>query len=154
MLTHGTIAYKEAGDELSRRISVAMVMTHHRGFLLVWLIAAPHDAELRELLSAKMGFDPDPATMEAKANAAGDPAKVPTPSRSLSPKPDSESPAASAPASAAENPSTKGQATENSAPPSAPVNDATQFRPTLLKPGETMPAEQVQAKPLPKGPSQ
>jgi hypothetical protein len=154
VLTHGTIAYKEAGDELSRRISVAMVMTHHRGFLLVWLIAAPHDAELRELLSAKMGFDPDPATMEAKANAAGDPAKVTPPSGSLSPKPDSESPAASAPASAAENPSSKGQATENSAPPSAPADDATQFRPTLLKPGETMPAEQVQAKPLPKGPSQ
>ena len=144
----------DGSDNLSTLVDHAVSRLGQAARTLVWLIAAPHDAELRELLSAKMGFDPDPATMEAKANAAGDPAKVPTPSRSLSPKPDSESPAASAPASAAENPSTKGQATENSAPPSAPVNDATQFRPTLLKPGETMPAEQVQAKPLPKGPSQ
>src|SRR5271167_4143218 len=58
VLTHGTIAYKEAGEALSRRISVALAMTEHRGYLLIWLFAAPHEAEMRELLQAKVGFEP------------------------------------------------------------------------------------------------
>src|SRR5271166_1518747 len=68
VMTHGTIAYKEAGDELSRRISVAMVSTQHRGYLLIWLFAAPHDAELRDLLNAKMGFDNEPTSKDASLN--------------------------------------------------------------------------------------
>ncbi len=57
VLTHGTIAYKEAGEALSRRISVALAMTEQRGYLLIWLFAAPHEEELRGLLAAKVGFE-------------------------------------------------------------------------------------------------
>jgi hypothetical protein len=57
VLTHGTIAYKAAGEALSRRISVALAMTVQRGYLLIWLFAAPHENELRELLAAKVGFE-------------------------------------------------------------------------------------------------
>ena len=55
--TQGTIAYKTGGDALSRRVSVALAMTEQRGFLLIWLMAAPHEAELRQLLSAKVSFE-------------------------------------------------------------------------------------------------
>lgn len=59
VLTHGTIAYKEQGESLSRRISVAMAMTQQRGYLLTWLFAAPHEAELRELIAAKIALEED-----------------------------------------------------------------------------------------------
>jgi hypothetical protein len=121
-----------------------MVMTHHRGYLLVWLFAAPHDAELRELMNAKMGFDPDPATMEAKASAASNPEKTPAPGGPPNPEGTAENPAPGG------VPTSKAQPAENP----APASDATAFRPSLLKPGEPMPSEKVQAKPLPKGPSQ
>ena len=65
VLTRGTIAYKTQGDALSRRVSVALAMTQQRGYLLIWLFAAPHDSELRELLHAKVGFEP-----QADANKA------------------------------------------------------------------------------------
>ncbi len=76
VLTHGTIAYKEQGEELSRRISVAVAMTQQRGYLLVWLFAAPHDAELRELMTAKIGFEADtkPAKADANYSRGGAPA--------------------------------------------------------------------------------
>ena len=61
VLTRGTIAYKTQGDALSRRVSVALAMTVQRGYLLIWLFAAPHDAELRELLHAKVDFEPQTA---------------------------------------------------------------------------------------------
>lgn len=57
VLTRGTIAYKTKEDALSRRVSVALAMTQQRGYLLIWLLAAPHDSELRELLHAKVGFE-------------------------------------------------------------------------------------------------
>lgn len=59
VLTHGTIAYKEEGDALTKRVSVSMAMTQQRGYLLIWLFAAPHDAELRELMVARAAFAPD-----------------------------------------------------------------------------------------------
>lgn len=70
VLTHGTIAYKDAGEALSRRISVALAMTVQRGYLLIWLFAAPHEDELRELLAAKVGFDP-------ASNSSGAPVSTP-----------------------------------------------------------------------------
>src|SRR5215471_816191 len=65
VVTHGTIAYKVQTDALSRRVSVAMAMTEQRGYLLIWLFAAPHEAELRELLASKVSFEPDDSTREA-----------------------------------------------------------------------------------------
>ena len=69
VITHGTIAYKEQGESLSRRISVALAMTQQRGYLLIWLFAAPHEAELRELIAAKISFEDD-------GKAAGDDATI------------------------------------------------------------------------------
>ena len=59
VLTRGMLAYKEPGDALSRRITVAMAMTRQRGYLLIWLFAAPHEAELRELMAANIAFEAD-----------------------------------------------------------------------------------------------
>lgn len=144
VLTHGTIAYKEEGDELSRRISVAMVFTQHRGYLLIWLFAAPHDAELRELMNARMGFDNDPASKDALLNRnAGGGAP-----------PDGKQPPAapSANASQAANQSDTGTASAASAPASASATAATSATnsgsqayapPSLLRDGEAMQGQSV-----------
>jgi len=77
VITHGTIAYKEQGEALSRRISVAMAMTQQRGYLLIWLFAAPHEAELRELIAAKIVFEDDakPAPSTTAAGGGGESAE-------------------------------------------------------------------------------
>jgi hypothetical protein len=151
VLTHGTIAYKEEGDALSRRISVAMVLAQHRGYLLVWLFAAPHDAELREVMNAKMGFDPDPKTTEAKASPAGSSEKTQVPGGSVPSESDSSVPALPASGSAPENSVSKSQSGGNATPPSDP---ATMPRPSLLRPGESVQDSQNQGKPLPRSSSQ
>ena len=65
----GVVAYHEDGDALSRRVSVALALTKQRGYLISFFFAAPHEAELHELMNAKAAFDPDPALNEASANA-------------------------------------------------------------------------------------
>jgi len=147
VLTHGTIAYKEAGDELSRRISVAMVFTQHRGYLLMWLFAAPHDSELRELLSARMGFDNEPANKDASLNRnAGGGAP-----------PDGQQPPAapSANASQTANQSDTRNASAASAPASASASAATAATdsgsqayapPSLLRDGEDMQGQPIPSK--------
>jgi hypothetical protein len=146
VLTHGTIAYKEPGDSLSRRISVALAMTQHRGYLLVWLFAAPHDAELRELLNARMGFDSDQATREANVSAAGSPEKRPAPVGSTPPEAASKPAASDASPSAPESPTSSSQSGKNSAADNDPMTSP----PALLKPGETKQDGHVQGNPLPK----
>jgi hypothetical protein len=104
VVTRGTIAYKEQGEALSRRISVATAMTKHRGYLLVWLFAAPHEAELRELMTAKVGFDSEssadgPTSSKAGTGSASQENTQPaaaTPSAKESPQSDGPSSAASA----------------------------------------------------------
>jgi hypothetical protein len=150
ILTHGTIAYKEADDALSRRVSVSMVLTHHRGYLLVWLFAAPHDAELRELLNAKMGFDPEPKTTEAKASVASSPEKVQLPGGSVPSESASRGPDLPASPSAPETSNSQSQPGAIAAHASNP----TVPRPSLLRPGETVQDSQNQGKPLPKSNSQ
>lgn len=71
VVTQGTIAYKQEGEALSRRVSVALAMTEQRGFLLIWLLAAPHEGELRELMQAKVGFDRESEVAEAAPNTPG-----------------------------------------------------------------------------------
>ena len=68
---HGTVAFQVPGDELSRRLSIAMAVTSRRGYLLTWFFAAPHDSELRELLEEKIAFDAEPLTKEAEHHKAG-----------------------------------------------------------------------------------
>ena len=90
VMTQGTIAYKAEDEALSRRISVALAMTEQRGYLLIWLFAAPHEAELRELMEAKVGFAPSsrsagvPMTTPGVGTAAQqEPPKPPKPDLTL-----------------------------------------------------------------------
>ncbi|HEY4900712.1 MAG TPA: hypothetical protein VIH91_07835 [Terriglobales bacterium] len=150
VVTHGTIAYKEEGDALSRRISVSIVLTQHRGYLLMWIFAAPHDAELRELMDARMGFDSDPATRDAKASAASSVEKTLEPGGAAPSEAVPERAASVGSTVSPENPTPKGQPEGSSAPVNSPVSS----RPSLLRPGETALDEQIQGKPLPKKSSQ
>jgi hypothetical protein len=152
VVTHGTIAYKEEGDALSHRISVSMVLTQHRGYLLMWIFAAPHDAELRELMNGRMGFDSDTPTSEAKASA------VSSPETTLAPGGSVQSPSEAAPQRVASDaslavPETPVSTTQ-SGPVASPVTDPIASRPSLLKPGETMQDQSIPGQPLPKRPSQ
>ena len=120
VLTHGTIAYKEAGEELSRRISVALAMTEQRGYLLIWLFAAPHEDELRELLAAKVGFDSNRQAAEETVNPAS-----------------TVGAAEQKPADAALPASKSALPTQESAAPASGTPVApTPVRPSLLNPGE------------------
>ncbi len=71
VLTQGTIAYKAQNEALSTRISVALAMTANRGYLLIWLFAAPHEGELRELLQAKVGFVPSSTSESTQVATPG-----------------------------------------------------------------------------------
>ena len=157
VLTHGTIAFKQAGDELSRRISVSMLLTEQRGYLLVWLFAAPHDDELRELMNAKMGFDSDPKSKEATTIKAGGGESAPESRRQPANRPSAASDTASVtnvhPKTSASSPVAANADKPN--PPAAPASPPTvvtspeTFRPTLLREGETVESQQMQGKPLP-----
>jgi hypothetical protein len=122
VMTHGTIAYKVEGDALSRRISVSMAMTQQRGYLLIWLFAAPHDAELRELMAAKMSFDADARPQEPNASIG--------PTAVASPK--SQAEAATAGAAPAVAPPVRPAANPVSDTPASQAS----MRPTLVRPGE------------------
>jgi len=135
VLTHGTIAYKDAGEALSRRISVALAMTAQRGYLLIWLFAAPHEDELRELLAAKVGFD-------GASNSGGSPQTMPgggMASREEPVKPDAalsgEAPKAAKPETTAGASSEATSADSAAAPPvaGAPAQPA-QSKPSLENP--------------------
>jgi hypothetical protein len=154
VLTHGTIAYKEDGDALSHRISVAMALTQHRGYLLLFLFAAPHDAELRELMASKVGFDAEPPNKEAVADkSAGGTPENPVPP--ASPGANAMPPLSlSQPAPAADVTTAPAATTQASqpAPAPAPAGDSgsqAYARPTLLREGEDMQSQQMPGKPLP-----
>ena len=146
VLTHGTIAYKVEGDELSRRISVATAFTQHHGYLLTWLIAAPHDSELRELLRAKVGFDGEPDGQESAASGPS-PAKATATGHTSETSPDSRA------GSESQATTARGGASSNNGNTSGSSNDPNAqmaSRPTLLRDGESMESQQTQGKPLPK----
>jgi hypothetical protein len=162
VLTHGNIAYKEDGDSLSRRISVAMTMTQHRGYLLVWLYAAPHDAELRELMNARMGFDSEPSNKPSPTVKAGGGETAPE-RRGLAENPASAETDSAALANA--KPAAVGGPASTATPPASgdvadpPVgtpisNSAATSRPSLLREGESMESQQIQGKPIPNKPVQ
>jgi len=144
VLTHGTIAYKEDGDNLSRRVSVAMALTQQRGYLLVWLFAAPHDAELRELLAARVKFDTEPANRESTAIKNGGGASTPDENSQ------SVSASSAVPSASNQTTATASEATSEPAAPAPAPNSSPQTfpRPTLLRDGETMESQQVQGKPI------
>jgi len=123
VVTQGTIAYKDDGDALSKRVSVALAMTESRGYLLTWLFAAPHESELRELLAAKVSFVSD-------SESAGQPSSI-TPT-----SPESASTAPSAPAQATPPvpAPTAGEKTTTTEDTGVPQSYP---RPSLLRDGET-----------------
>jgi hypothetical protein len=112
VITRGVIAYKEPGDALSRRISVALTMTEQRGFLLIWLFAAPHESDLRELMTAKIELGPDtkPVAADAALRVQGEP--------STATKLDSGAPAAAA-EPAAYRPSLRSGVSDETSPTTA-----------------------------------
>jgi hypothetical protein len=158
----GIVAYHEDGDALSRRVSIALVLTAQRGYLLNFFFAAPHESELRELMNATAVFAPETQVQQAKAPAsdATRPARADQPGASTEPAAQGGSPIATPAASpaspsgaVAESSSTvasKAPAPETapavqSAPPAAVAASDTEspsFHPTLLKPGETMQDQQ------------
>ena len=168
----GVVAYKEPGDALSRRVSFAIALTKQRGYLLNFLFAAPHEADQRELMSAKAAFDPEPAIQEAKSTPT--PSTITPPEQ---PQPGGSGPsnasltvsapgasATTSPSPAASNgaslPAGSTQASTTSPQPraesqgSVPGAESTPARPSLLKPGETMQDQQMKGRPVPgKAPS-
>ena len=158
IVMNGVVAYKEDGDALSRRVSVALALTKQRDYVVSFFFAAPHDTELHELMNAKAAFDPEPALKTATANAKpADGGLQPGGSVAATPNPPAT------PNESLENvPTSSSASTTNSAPPAAekPQTDSptatseptagSTFRPSLLKPGETMEDQQMKGTPVPK----
>jgi hypothetical protein len=138
VVTQGTIAYKQSGDALSRRVSVALAMTEQKGYLLIWLMAAPHESELRELMQTRVSFDreTDGAGDGSLATHGGGPIIKQTPSSPglrLSGE------------DAATQKLTPGQAAPSSLPVAAPASSLqSQERPTS---GQTIPVHQPEILP-------
>lgn len=147
---HGTVAFQVPGDELSRRLSLAMAVTSRRGYLLTWFLAAPHDSELKELLAEKIAFDSEPLTNEASATKPGGGESSRASSPATAPAPVA-GPAQVGKASSQVGPA-EGRADATSeavtTQPDTPTAAAS-GRPSLARPGETTPDSQVSGKPLP-----
>jgi hypothetical protein len=149
VLTHGTIAYKEDGDELSRRISVALALTRQRGYLLIWLLAAPHDAELRQLLTARIGFDGESAGGEASEhNHGAGGAATETKAQPVDPSSSGQAENATASTSPSAESATSG-ATAPAAPTDAGSKSQAYVPPSLLRDGESRQGQQIEGQPLP-----
>jgi hypothetical protein len=146
ILMDGVVSYRVDGDDLSRRVSVALALTKHRGYLLSFFFAAPHESELRELMNAKAVFDPEPALKAASASgpdqappadklqpggsvSTTNAANGPTPAPQVSPTP------------SATNSVLDAQA--NSSGETSAADSTASFHPSLLKPGETMHDQQM-----------
>jgi len=157
---HGTVAFQIPGDELSRRLSIAMAVTSRRGYILTWFFAAPHDSELKELLDEKTAFDPEPPTTEASPAKRGG-GDIPTANSDSLPLAATPPAAGPQPVSQPARPVnvTSQPAAPTAGANAAPAATATQQQgaaettasshPSLLRPGETMQDQQVNGQPLP-----
>jgi hypothetical protein len=159
----GVVAYHEDGDALSRRVSVALALTKQRGYVVSFFFAAPHDAELHELMNAKAAFDPETAVKEASASASGSatagaalqpggavaPASAASTASGSSNSREASSTTSTAPqANSASASATKPQADSAGSATEPTANSS--FHPSLLKPGETMQDQQMKGTPIPK----
>jgi len=177
VLTEGVVAFQTDGEQLSRRLSIAMATTEHSGYLLTWFFAAPHDSELRDLMNAKMTLTPEPLPNRSKSEELAGGGGVPASTGEQPPvAPDTAAATTGAarpagagdastpsvhpasPVTTASNagPQSAGSGSESSATPAAahpPQPDAgaqASQRPTLLRPGETMQDQQMNGTPVPK----
>lgn len=149
---HGAVAFQANGEELSRRLSIAMAVTQRHGYIVTWFFAAPHDAELQDLLDQRVNFDPETPV----ERAATGPASIPGGGRESASSTASASPggrqaeesstAANAPASATSSSSQPSPAAAQSSTQPSPA--ASPSRPSLLRPGETMEGQQGNGPPL------
>src|SRR5271166_1594626 len=148
---HGTVAFQVPGDELSRRLSIALVVTSRRGYLLTWFFAAPHDSELRELLDEKVAFDVESPSKEASAvkpDGGEIPASASQPTAQASAPQTTAAPAQASPSSEPTASPTNGGATpaaEARQQQDAPVA-STSSPPSLVRPGETTQDQQIAPK--------
>jgi hypothetical protein len=141
---HGTVAFQVPGDELSRRLSIALAVTSRRGYLLTWFFAAPHDSELRELLDEKVAFDAEPQSKEAvaaKPGGGGDASPAVLQPTAQTPTTQASGEAAqpgsrsepTAPALAADTATASTTSPHQDAPPATASSS-----PSLLRPGENI----------------
>jgi hypothetical protein len=144
---HGTVAFQVPGDELSRRLSIAMTVTSRRGYLLTWFFAAPHDSELKDLLEERLAFDPEPPSQEASTTKPGGanitPANAlsaPAPARQAVSDPAQAAGAGSQPEDSASNTDSAATAAATQQPDAPAATSSS--RPSLLRPGETTMQEQ------------
>jgi len=151
ILMDGVVAYHEDGDDLSRRVSVALALTTQRNYLVSFFFAAPHDAELHELMNAKAAFDPEPVIDTATAKAP-DSGLQPGGSVAATPSapPVSAAPSANVQTASTAAPASSAAPQADSSPTTSEPTAASSFHPSLLKPGETMQDQQMQGKPIPK----
>ncbi len=157
---HGTVAFQVPGDELSRRLSIALAVTSRRGYLLTWFFAAPHDSELKELLEEQIAFDAEPLTEQAAAPKPGGGVSSPASSPPAAPTPAAATASTTQPAATSAqqaNTSSGSQVSQatagaaagaDPAQPDAPAASASP-RPSLLRQGETMKDQQIGGKPIP-----
>ena len=162
----GVVAYHEDGDPLSRRISVALALTKQRDYVVSFFFAAPHEAELRELMNANAAFGPEPEVKQAKVespgavrNTGGELQPGGSVGATSLPAAPGAAPAVDGPAQTVQNAS---MSVPSAVPPSerapqTPPSDETPqaasdaaFHPSLLKPGETMKDQQMSGAPMPK----
>ena len=171
IVTEGMVTFQVEGENLSRRLSIAMAITEHRGWLLIWFFGAPHDSELRELMNTKMTLDSEPPptqTRAAETTAGGgtSSSEVQPPVASEAGTPGSGGagnamPPTDAAASGSKTEPAAGNASTPSIPPSpaASSSDTQQPNasatsasspPSLLRPGESMDEQQMKGVPVPK----
>lgn len=170
IVMNGVVAYQEQDDPLMRRVSVALALTRQRDYLLAFFFAAPHESELRELANAKLKFEIDKPLNQAKTSgpkSAGaerqdEPGGATSPSSAANSAatPPNTAPSAAPAASGSAQPATDATSSGPNSAASPPATDASAapaapapFRPSLLKPGETMDEQQMKGAAVPKKPT-
>jgi hypothetical protein len=144
ILMDGVVAFHEDGDSLSRRVSVALALTKHRGYVLSFFFAAPHESDLHNLMNASASFDPEPALKTANASVSAGEGNL-QPGGAAAPA--APVPAAPQPQQVATTPSVPSSESNAGVQPEANVSDqasaAPSYHPSLLRPGESMQDQQM-----------
>jgi hypothetical protein len=128
IVTEGVVTFQIEGEDLSRRLSIAMATTEDRGWLLTWFFGAPHDSELRELMDTKMMLEPEQPMLDRTATrevtaGGGTPTLTVRPPAGAKTQPSSETPAA-IPSGAATSGAGSASPTSTGSPTSAGGNAA------------------------------
>ncbi|MFZ0793121.1 MAG: hypothetical protein WAM65_05075 [Candidatus Korobacteraceae bacterium] len=143
----GTVGFQVPNDPLSRRLSIALLITQRRGYLLTWFFAAPHKQELEALTNERVIFDSAPPAKVVEASKPGSGVTA----TATAPASDSAAAQASSATGASEPAAPDASRASTSSPASSDQPQATDAtRPSLLRPGETMQSQQGQGEPISK----